>query len=113
VVNQSKERLLIARVEDVLETKLVKMTVSKHDYLVIHYEGNYYVVDDKCPHLGGSLSKGRLENQYIQCPLHKAKFNVTNGEVVNDAKIAFITMKVKNLKTYSVIVENNQIFIEI
>lgn len=111
--NQSKERLLLAAVDDVLENNLLKMTISRHDYLVIRYGERFYVVDDKCPHLGGSLSRGKLSDEFIECPLHKAKFNFTNGEVLKDAKIAFITMKVRKLKTYPVIIENKQIFIEL
>jgi 3-phenylpropionate/trans-cinnamate dioxygenase ferredoxin subunit len=112
-MNQKNERIMVGSIDDLRESNFMKMTVAKHDYLVIQYQGQIYVVDDRCPHMGGSLSKGALTEHFIQCPIHKATFDFINGEVVQDAKIAFIKMKVNKLRTYPVTIENNQIIIEI
>lgn len=34
---------------------------------------------NKCPHAGGSLSEGWIENESIVCPVHRHKFNIKSG----------------------------------
>lgn len=34
---------------------------------------------NKCPHAGGSLSEGWVENDSIVCPVHRHKFDIKNG----------------------------------
>jgi nitrite reductase/ring-hydroxylating ferredoxin subunit len=103
---------VIAKLKDLGKSSYLKTTFEKHDYLIIRYLGQIYVIDDKCPHMGASLSKGKFDSNFIQCPLHKAKFNFMTGEVVEDAKIAFLKMKVKMIKTYETMTKDGQIFIK-
>ena len=46
-----------------------------------HSNSGFHVVDDFCPHLGESLSKGNINflNEII-CPWHSYRFNLKNGE---------------------------------
>jgi len=80
----------------------------------------YYAADNRCPHLGGKLSKGRLEGTVITCPLHGSKFDLNNGQVVRWLKgTGLVSMVGKVLKsprplaTYNVKVEDDRIWIEI
>lgn len=40
---------------------------------------NIDAFQNKCPHAGGSLSEGWIENDLIVCPVHRHKFNVKTG----------------------------------
>ncbi|MBM4267867.1 MAG: Rieske 2Fe-2S domain-containing protein [Deltaproteobacteria bacterium] len=45
-------------------------------------EGALYVVDDRCPHAGAELSKGRLRGCVLECPFHGGKLDVRSGAPV-------------------------------
>ena len=45
--------------------------------------GEFYAIDDTCPHAGGSLSEGDIEGQEVECPLHSSRFNVLSGKVTS------------------------------
>ena len=41
--------------------------------------GEYYAIDDMCPHEGGSLSEGVLHEGRVICPLHSWIFELRTG----------------------------------
>lgn len=49
---------------------------------IVKIRDSYYAIDNTCTHAGGSLCDGTLLDAVVQCPLHGAKFDVTNGGVV-------------------------------
>lgn len=42
-------------------------------------DGQYYAINDTCPHLGASLAGGYLEGTGVICPWHAWKFCVKDG----------------------------------
>ncbi len=79
--------------------------------LLVNVGGTIYALDNKCPHLGGSLADGNLEDVTLTCPRHGAKFDVRTGKNLGNAKIAFLQMKVADAKSYPVKVEGNDILV--
>lgn len=57
-----------------------KATIEGRSICIINYGGQFSVVDDLCPHMRASLSKGKL-NAFgeIICPLHEYRFSLHNG----------------------------------
>jgi nitrite reductase/ring-hydroxylating ferredoxin subunit len=43
--------------------------------------GKVYVTDNLCPHAGGNLSGGYVEDGHIVCPWHSWPFNLATGEL--------------------------------
>ena len=41
--------------------------------------GAYYAIDDTCPHRGGPLSEGEVQDTEVTCPWHAARFDLTTG----------------------------------
>lgn len=41
--------------------------------------GNFYAVNAVCPHMGGPLASGRLEDCILICPWHGWTFDVRTG----------------------------------
>jgi len=91
------------------EMKIVR--VGERNILLVNVAGTYYALNNRCPHLGGSLGKGVLEGSAVTCPLHGSRFDVTNGKVLHNARIAFINMKVNDAKTYPVKIEGADILV--
>ena len=49
----------------------VKTVVAGHKSLALtHYQGKYGALDNRCPHQGGPLGEGSIENGYLRCPWH-------------------------------------------
>ena len=80
---------------------------------LVNLDGEFFALDNKCPHMGGSLADGNLEGATLSCPRHGAKFDVRTGKNVGDAKIAFIKAKVGDAKMFPVKVEGKDILVEL
>lgn len=102
-----------ALVTDVPEEKCVTVVLNNSEILLAKIDGAYYAVSNKCPHLGGRLSDGTLEAGVITCPKHHAKFNLKTGTNMEGAKLAFLKIGVKDLQTYPVKVEGDDILIDL
>ena len=46
---------------------------------VFHSESGYHVINDRCPHAGGSLAEGPFDGRVVTCPLHRFQVDVTTG----------------------------------
>jgi 3-phenylpropionate/trans-cinnamate dioxygenase ferredoxin subunit len=44
-------------------------------------DGAIHALDDSCPHAGSSLSAGKLEGAFVQCPGHGLRFDVRTGRM--------------------------------
>jgi nitrite reductase/ring-hydroxylating ferredoxin subunit len=65
----------------------------------------YFATSDACPHQGGSLSEGCVIENYIECPLHYALFDIRTGA----ADGGVTTTPVKTFKTR---VDDGRVFVE-
>ena len=50
--------------------------------VVIHLDGQWYCLDDRCTHDGGPLGDGQIEGFQIICPRHGARFDVRTGQAM-------------------------------
>jgi 3-phenylpropionate/trans-cinnamate dioxygenase ferredoxin subunit len=93
------------------EKKIV--TLDDKVLLLTNIQDAYYAIDNKCPHMGGSLFEGNLEGNNISCPKHGSLFDVRTGKIVKNGKIAFINLKIDDTKAYPVKIEGNDVLIGI
>ncbi len=49
--------------------------------------GQYWAIDDCCPHMGASLAAGHLEGDIVTCPWHAWRFRVTDGTWCDNPRI--------------------------
>ena len=104
-----------------LEDGAMKDVIAQgQEFLLARVGDMYYVVDNKCPHMGGRLSEGTLEGTVVTCPRHDSQFDLKDGHVVRWLKGAgLISMVGKALKSpkpltaYNAKVKDNRILIEI
>ncbi len=83
------------------------------DVLIANVDGAFYAVDSLCTHYGGDLSEGKLEGNILTCPIHGAKFDVTTGKVVSSPTEPLDRPEIENLPTYTLKIENQEVFIKI
>lgn len=57
------------------------MTYQVGDQLVAVFNsgGEYFAIDDLCPHMGASLGAGLVEQGIVTCPWHAWRFRVEDG----------------------------------
>ena len=63
------------------------VTVGGRLIAVFHVQGEYYAVDDTCPHMGASLSGGYVEDGIVTCPWHAWRFRLCDGVWADYPKI--------------------------
>ena len=80
--------------------------------MLVNINNSFYAVDNKCPHMGGSLFDGNLSGKNVICPRHGSIFDVTTGDLVSGGNILFFKVKPNGLKVYPVKVEGTDIFIK-
>ena len=49
-------------------------------FVLIYNNQQFFLLDDECPHKAASLCEGRVHNGAIECPWHKARFELTSGK---------------------------------
>ncbi len=72
----------VASVVDVPIGAMIRVTRGDVDLLIAHTPAGLCVTDDRCPHMAAPLSLGTLDDCVIGCPLHKGRFDLINGDVV-------------------------------
>jgi 3-phenylpropionate/trans-cinnamate dioxygenase ferredoxin subunit len=97
-----------------------KVLAQGQEILLARAGDKYYAAENRCPHLGGELSAGKLEGTVVTCPRHGSQFDLSDGRVVRWLKGTGILSAVgkslkppKPLKIYNVKIEDNVILIEI
>ena len=66
------------------EGKFVK--AASRQLAVFMSQGKLHVTDDYCPHAGGSLSGGFIENGCLVCSWHYWAFDLTTGKLTPDGR---------------------------
>lgn len=101
------------KLSELLEGEKCQIVIDNKEVLLVNLAGTVFALDDRCPHLGGSLFEGDLMGSQIICPKHGASFDVKTGKNEGSAKIAFIKMKVRDAKTYKVKVDGDNILVDL
>ncbi len=99
------------------EKKAIKVNGEK--VLVFHLEDGFYATQNSCTHLLAPLGKGKIvDGSKIQCPFHRARFDIKTGEVVDWAnfppgiQLLNVIRGEKALKTYKVTVDAGKLMLE-
>jgi len=88
-----------------------KVRAGVLDILIVNIGGDYYAIDNRCPHANDNISKGRLLESVIRCPRHGARFDVTTGRLATPIRMLGEEIQVANLKTYDVRHEGDDILV--
>ena len=97
-----------------------KLIIEGQEIMLARVGNNYYAVANRCPHLNGDLSAGKLEGSIVTCVLHGSQFDVRDGKNVRWLKGSGIVASIgkalkspRSLKTYNVKVEGDNIMVEV
>lgn len=91
------------KISDIPEGEGRVFHINSKEIAVFRLESGMVAIDNRCPHQNGPLSDGIVSGDKVICPLHGHRFNLKTGESLGDDE---------GIKTYPVIVEGEEIFIE-
>ncbi|MFN2448236.1 MAG: Rieske (2Fe-2S) protein [Candidatus Baltobacteraceae bacterium] len=57
------------------------VSVGAYDVALFNVDGEFYALENSCPHQGGPLADGWLEGSTITCPWHGWCFEVRSGKM--------------------------------
>ena len=77
------------------------VTIEGRSLAVYNVQGIFYALDDRCPHRGGPLGAGTLQEGKLYCPLHGWGFDLNTG--------ACFDRPDRPVKTYPVRIQNGRV----
>jgi nitrite reductase/ring-hydroxylating ferredoxin subunit len=60
--------------------------------------GDVHVMDNTCPHAGGSMASGYVEDGCAICPWHRWAFRLENGQLRDMPGVTITSYKVRKLE---------------
>ena len=62
------------------EGRVTTVTCGHRSLCMTHYQGKYGALSNKCPHQGGPLGEGSIENGLLRCPWHGWDYDPITGK---------------------------------
>jgi len=116
----------VAKSGQIREGVIYVASAGGHSVLLTRVRGDVQAFENKCPHLGLSMARGKVENGAITCPFHGSKFDICSGRNL-DWVTGFMGMKTPGwtraiiglgkrpagLKTFTAIERDGEVFVDI
>ncbi len=83
--NTTPDWTVIGCKNDIAAGESLVVTVRGHQIAVFNVAGEYFAIDDHCPHRGASLAEGSVSDSIVRCPWHKWEFDLTTGRCQGQA----------------------------
>ena len=101
------EFISVAKLGDIPDCEGRAVPVNGRMVALFNTAGQYWAINDTCPHMGASLATGYLEDDAVTCPWHAWRFSIRDGTWLDnpDPKLA--------TDSYQVRIEGNDIQIQI
>jgi nitrite reductase (NADH) small subunit len=104
-MNSNKTRIKIAEKKDIpLGKSIIAKIPGGREIALFNIDGHIYALGNSCPHMGGPLGEGEIEDCMVTCPWHGWQFDIKSGECQN--------MPGDDASSIPLIVQGDDIFIE-
>ena len=110
----------LCRVEELGTGKMKAFVVGDQRLVLYHLADGFYATQASCTHVFGPLAKGKIvDGCKIQCPFHRARFDIRTGQVIDWAnfppgiQLLNVVRGEKALKTYKVKVEHGEVRVQV
>ena len=106
---------VLADPEDLPEGRVTSVQAGHQSLCLTHFKGEFGCLDNKCPHQGGPLGEGSIENGLLRCPWHGWDYDPISGktpgfddgvstfpiEIRDDGIYVGLEEEIKHIKTTS------------
>lgn len=101
----TRQTFIVGRIEDLRPGGSVSFELPDGNELAVYnVDGEFYAIENSCPHRGAPLSEGALCGHIVECGLHGWQFDVRSGECLTVPE---------RIATYRVTVEDQMIKIHL
>ncbi|MDX1693243.1 MAG: Rieske 2Fe-2S domain-containing protein [Ketobacteraceae bacterium] len=109
---------LVCKESDLPLNNMKPVKLDDRNVLVYHLEDGFFATQSNCTHVFAPLKKGKIvDGCKIECPFHRARFDIRTGEVVDWAnfppgiQVLNVVRKEKALETFGVSVEDGNVYV--
>ena len=88
--------------KDLAENRVVTVDAGHTQVCLTHVKGTFNALTNKCPHQGGPLGEGSIENGLLRCPWHGWDFDPCGGDSDGFED---------GLKTYDIKIEDDAVYV--
>jgi nitrite reductase (NADH) small subunit/3-phenylpropionate/trans-cinnamate dioxygenase ferredoxin subunit len=85
----------LCELDELQEGKGKYVEIGGFQLAVFLNSGNIYVIDNHCPHAGGNLAGGYVEDGCAVCPWHYWAFRLENGQLRDSPGVTVRTYKTR------------------
>ena len=78
------------------------LNIDGKEIAIFNSDGNFYAIENVCPHKGVPLDDGPVENGAVVCSWHGAEFDLRTGKVLSPPATC-------DLPTYKVKIDDEEI----
>ena len=86
---------VVGKIEDFEEGHGRAVPVDGRMVAVFRTGGEWFAIDDLCPHMGASLAEGFVEEHTVTCPWHAWRFCIKDGKWVDNPRTGVDCFEVK------------------
>ncbi len=85
MANEALDWISVGRVEDLPEGRVKTVTARTTSICLVHFDGQWAAMDNRCPHQNGPLGEGSIEKGvddqcWVRCPWHGWDFDPLTGK---------------------------------
>lgn len=73
--------------DELPEGRVVSAIAGHKSLAITHHQGQYGALDNRCPHQGGPLGEGSIENGLLRCPWHGWDYCPLTGQPPGDLDV--------------------------
>ncbi len=70
----------VLRADALPEGRVTTVAAGHKSVALVHYDGDFSALDNHCPHQGGPLGEGSIENGLLRCPWHGFDYCPLDGK---------------------------------
>ena len=102
--NSPSQAIRLASVEDVPEGEGREFKVGARYVAIFRYHGQFYALEDMCPHAGAPLNNGPIEHGAVTCLWHGWRFNLHDGVCINHPRG-------RDVPTYPITIQGRDLYV--
>lgn len=76
----------VCKTDDIPEGSGRMFVVNKTPIGIFCVDGQFFALDNRCPHAGASLAHGIVEGDTVACRIHHWRFCIRNGRYLDENK---------------------------
>ena len=90
----SGARHKVAQVGELADGELMAVVAAGTPLVLVRLGSRYSALDERCPHAGGPLSQGTIDNGVLVCPWHGREYDLATGQCAGFQAVATYPVEV-------------------